>query len=123
MYELVVNSRFAAAHNLRGYRGVCERLHGHNWQVEAVLAAGNLDELGMVADFRDVKKALGEILEDYDHRYLNELPQFEKVNPTTENIARFVAESLAGKLPDGVKVRSIAVRESENCCARYIVPE
>jgi len=123
MYELHVNSRFAAAHNLRGYKGACERLHGHNWRVEAVLTAGKLDEMGMVADFRDLKKALGEILDDYDHRYLNELPQFEKANPTTENIARFIAESLAGKLPDGVTVRSIAVWESENCCARYIIPE
>ena len=123
MYEISVKDQFAAAHNLRGHKGGCENLHGHNWRVKAVLAANRLDELGMVCDFRDVKKALADVLDEYDHCYLNDLPRFRQANPTTENIARFVAEALGEKMSEGVTVRSVTVWESENCYARYVVPQ
>ncbi len=123
MYEISVTDHFAAAHNLRGHKGGCENLHGHNWRVEAILTAENLDGLGMVCDFRDAKRALSGIIEEYDHCYLNELEQFRQSNPTTENISRFIAEALGDKLPEGVRVRSVAVWESESSYARYIVPE
>jgi 6-pyruvoyltetrahydropterin/6-carboxytetrahydropterin synthase len=119
MYELVVSDYFSAAHDLRGYKGKCEALHGHNWKVEATLAGAKLDSLGMVVDFTDVKKALAEILERYDHRYLNETEDFKKINPTTENLARRIYERLAKALPKHVAVKSVTVWESERCCARY----
>jgi 6-pyruvoyltetrahydropterin/6-carboxytetrahydropterin synthase len=123
MYELVVSGDFAAAHNLRGYKGKCENLHGHNWKVEATLASDRLGPLGMVMDFKDVKQALASVLERYDHRYLNEVDDFKEINPTTENMGRIICERLAGKLPEHVSVRSVAVWESEHCCARYVRPE
>ena len=118
-YELVVKTRFAAAHNLRKYHGNCERLHGHNWLVEIVLAAQKLDDLGMVMDFRQAKDLIENIFEKLDHRYLNELGEFSEDNPTTENIARFVYNSLKEKLPPQVRMKKVTAWESEDCGASY----
>ena len=82
MFELIVHRDFSAAHSLRGYKGNCERLHGHNWKVEIRLEAKELDALGMVMDFREVKKAANEVLSRLDHSYLNELPEFQSENPS-----------------------------------------
>jgi 6-pyruvoyltetrahydropterin/6-carboxytetrahydropterin synthase len=119
VYELTVAGSFAAAHRLRGYRGDCEKLHGHNWRVEVCLAAGRLDELGMVVDFREVKAVLGEVLDRLDHGYLNEVPPFDERNPTTENLCRHIAEGLAGRLPGHVAVRRVTCWESQGCSASY----
>ncbi len=119
MYELTIEGDFAAAHNLREYQGECENLHGHNWRVQVQVTARELDRLGMVLDFRELKSALKEVLGELDHRYLNEVPPFDRQNPTTENICRFVAERLASALPGGVSVRYVRCWESERCSARY----
>jgi 6-pyruvoyltetrahydropterin/6-carboxytetrahydropterin synthase len=119
MYELSVEASFAAAHSLRGYRGECERLHGHNWRVEVCLAAEALDELGMVMDFRDVKSMLGGVLAELDHRHLNEVPPFDALNPTTENLCRHVADRLRAGLPPRVAIRRVTCWESDRCSASY----
>ncbi len=119
-YELTVEDHFAAAHNLREYEGECERLHGHNWKVEVRLGADELDELGMVVDFRVVKAALGDILGRLDHEYLNETAPFDTLNPTTENLCRHVAEQLGGRLPSYVRVRRVTCWESDRCSASYL---
>jgi 6-pyruvoyltetrahydropterin/6-carboxytetrahydropterin synthase len=119
MYELVVETDFAAAHNIREYGGNCERLHGHNWKVRVGLRARRLDRLGMVMDFRDVKARLSEVLKALDHQYLNEIEPFRTSNPTTENIARFICERLMKGLPKGVSVGKVTVWESERCAASY----
>ena len=120
MHELVVETDFAAAHNIRAYGGNCERLHGHNWKVRVVLRARRLDRLGMVMDFREVKKRLTEVLAALDHQYLNEIAPFRKVNPTTENISQYIAKHLAKRLRKGVSVSKVTVWESEHCAAAYI---
>lgn len=97
MYTLKVEGAFEAAHNLNGYPGKCAQLHGHNWVVEAVVKGRELDELGMLVDFKDIKQTLKDILERFDHHYLNELSPFKDgVNPTAENLARIIFEELAG---------------------------
>lgn len=120
MYELSVEEHFAAAHNLRGYEGECENLHGHNWRVQLLLAAEELDELGMVMDFREVKKVLKEVLARFDHKYLNEVAPFDSRNPTTENLCRYMAEELQKRLPDRVSVRRVSCWESEECGSSYV---
>lgn len=96
MYTLKVEGAFEAAHKIKEYPGKCARLHGHNWVVEAVVKGRELDELGMLVDFKIIKKALNETLERFDHRYLNELEPFASgVNPTAENLARIIFEELA----------------------------
>ena len=119
MFELVVETDFAAAHNIREYGGNCERLHGHNWKVRVELRARRLDRLGMVMDFREVKARLTEVLKLLDHQYLNELKPFRKKNPTTENIAYFIFGRLSPALPKGVSVGKVTVWESDRCAASY----
>lgn len=119
MYNLIVETSFAAAHNIRGYKGKCEKVHGHNWKVQVVLASEKLDSLGMVIDFKDVKETTHKILSRFDHTYLNELDEFAKENPTTENLARILYNELTKKLPSAITVSKVTAWESENCGASY----
>ena len=118
-YELFIQADFSAAHALRGYKGKCERLHGHNWRVDLRLAGDRLDAGGMLLDFTDAKRILAEVLDPFDHRHLNEVPPFDRVNPSSENIARVVAEAVAERLPKGVRVASVTAWESDRCAATY----
>lgn len=120
MYELKIEAYLAAAHNLREYQGECEALHGHNWKIEVVVRSTELNHIGLAIDFKDLKKATDDILDAMDHCYLNDLPQFADVNPSSENIARFIYEELEKALSDsGVDVYKITAWESEKACASY----
>jgi 6-pyruvoyltetrahydropterin/6-carboxytetrahydropterin synthase len=116
MYEIKVKANFSSAHNLRNYRGKCERLHGHNWNVEAVFAYGKLDKDGLAMDFKEAKAILKSAIEEMDHSYLNELESFRVTNPTSENIAKLIYDKIR-KTSAGIK--SISVWENENSCATY----
>jgi len=123
MYELTVHEAFAAAHRLPNTGGRCERLHGHNWKVEVRVAADQLDESGMVMDFHDVKAALQGVLEELDHRFLNDLPAFQHNLPTAENLARYICSGLAGRLPSPrVRLTRVRVWESEGTAASFSPP-
>jgi len=101
MYELIIKGEFSAAHHLRGYKGKCEKLHGHNYGVELYVHHNNLDKLGIAIDFTILKKLLDRVLTEYDHRYLNKLKDFAKLNPTAENIAYTIHRKIKKKLcPD-----------------------
>lgn len=119
MFKAKIRDSFSAAHSLRGYQGDCERLHGHNYRVEVMVASAELDEVGIVMDFRDLKAALKEVLHEMDHHYLNELGAFENCNPSAEHIARHIYARLKGMLPSGIALSEVAVWENENCCALY----
>lgn len=112
MYELTVRSHFDAAHALQGYPGECCKLHGHTWDVEVSVAGGQLDEIGILYDFKRLKDDLNAVLASYDHAYLNEVPPFDRQNPTAENLARVIYEALAPRLPEGISVSEIGVWES-----------
>ena len=94
MFEIKVIGDFSSAHNLRGYLGRCEELHVHNWKVEVVLFGKRLDKTGMLIDFKKVKATINEILDRLDHKYLNDISYFRKVNPTSENIAKYIYDNL-----------------------------
>lgn len=120
MYEILIKSDFSGAHNLRGYRGRCEKLHGHNWEVEANFEADTLNEIGIAADFKILKSKLRTILEKLDHTYLNKLSAFKRKNPSAENIARFIFEGLKTSIKNkGLFVKSVSVWESNTSCATY----
>lgn len=120
MFEVSVTMNFSAAHNLRGYRGKCEELHGHNWKVELTLSSAKINAIGMVEDFTVIKKKLSEVLVLFDHRYLNELVFFKKINPTSENIARFIYRAMKAKIGrKGVCVCRVKIWETDNSCAVY----
>lgn len=122
MFELLVESGFAAAHRLREYDGACENLHGHNWKVQVILRSPALNHLGMIMDFRDVKRLLTDTLAQFDHAYLNDLAEFREQNPTTELLARDIFQKLAGALSDPVRVARVTVWESERCASSYVAP-
>jgi 6-pyruvoyltetrahydropterin/6-carboxytetrahydropterin synthase len=120
MYELKVITQFAAAHRLENFYGKCEALHGHNWKVEVFIAGERLDSAGLLMDFGVVKAKTREVLEEIDHKYLNELPAFKEQNPSSENLARYLFQRLSDAINrDGVQVRRINVWESDTSCASY----
>lgn len=120
MYELTVRGKFSAAHALRGYAGDCARMHGHNWSVEIVVCAETLGPDGLAVDFRDLKSALDEAVSQLDHRYINEVPPFDEINPSSEHIAKWLFEDMSAKV-DGLGVRLAGVRVGENdtCSVSY----
>jgi len=122
MYLLTVKADFAAAHALREYGGSCERLHGHNWLVEVTVAAGKLDHRGLAVDFSILKSELTKALERFDHRLLNDVPPFDEMNPTSENLARHLAGELDAVLADHdppVRVFEVRVHESTRAFAAW----
>ena len=119
-YTLRISTDFASAHTLRGYPGACSRLHGHNWKVEVEVEARQLDMLGMGLDFKVIKRSAKELVGGLDHRYLNEISPFDKVNPTAENIAAYLYQGLAERLNDErVQVRTVTLWETDRACVRY----
>lgn len=120
MYELKVITQFAAAHQLRNYTGKCEKLHGHNWKVEVILKGEKLNNTGLLIDFKEVKEATDRILEELDHSFLNELPQFKDQNPSSENIAVYIFENLSSKLNNNqIKISKVTAWESDSASASY----
>jgi 6-pyruvoyltetrahydropterin/6-carboxytetrahydropterin synthase len=122
MYEISVEETFAAAHNLRGYKGKCEELHGHNYKVRVTLAGNELDATGLLCDFVHVKQAIQAVIRLLDHKYLNELPPFDTVNPSAENIARYIYDETTKQLPppsNGAGIASIQVWETDAASATY----
>ena len=120
VFELFVKSHFSAAHAIEGYAGDCARIHGHNWMIEVYARCKRLDALGMGVDFRLIERSLEDLLDDLDHRNLNELPDFKGINPTSENIARFIYKGLSGKLNDeDVKISRVKVGETPGAGAFY----
>ncbi len=118
MFTIKITSQFNSAHNLRGYKGKCEELHGHNWKVEVRASSKELDNLGMVIDFKELKSLLMEILDGLDHKYLNNIEYFKNVNPTSENIAKFVYDKIVVAKP-GVNILDVTVWETDTSSATY----
>jgi 6-pyruvoyltetrahydropterin/6-carboxytetrahydropterin synthase len=120
MYEVSVEATFAAAHSLRGYRGKCEDLHGHNYRVRLVVTGAELDNIGLLEDFTVLKKFLRAVCERLDHKYLNELPPFDTVNPSAENLAKFIHDETVKELPaSGARQTSLTVWETDTASATY----
>jgi 6-pyruvoyltetrahydropterin/6-carboxytetrahydropterin synthase len=119
LFRIGIKKHFSSAHYLRGYKGKCEDLHGHNWQVEVTVAGADLDELGMVMDFKLLKQHLSAVLEELDHRLLNEHPHFAEHNPSSEELARYICQKLTEHMKPGITVEHVTVWESEHCWARY----
>lgn len=120
MFQIFVETHFSAGHHLRNYPGNCERPHGHNWKVEITVKASKLDELGMGVDFRTLKNSLGRVMDELDHRNLNEHPDFLDKNPSSENIAVLIFNRLKNDIKsDRYHLYSVTVRETENTGVTY----
>ena len=122
MYELKVVTKFAAAHQLTMVGSKCENMHGHNWKVEVYVTGEKLDAGGVVMDFGEIKKHVAEIMSMLDHKYLNELEFFQQSQPSSENIAAFVAVQLQQRIDNSsVRVSRVTAWESDDASATYIV--
>jgi 6-pyruvoyltetrahydropterin/6-carboxytetrahydropterin synthase len=120
MYEISVESSFSAAHRLKNYQGPCENLHGHNWLVRATVRSEGLNASGLGIDFKVLKERLREILAELDHRDLNAVLDPVNINPSSENIARYIFEKLQSALAGGtVSVARVDVQETPGACASY----
>ena len=122
MYILTVEEFFSSAHQLTGYKGKCENIHGHNWKVVLSVKGEKLDATGLLVDFHDLKKLLNAILQALDHKNLNEIKPFDEMNPSSENIARYVAEKAGGELDRfgrEISIESVTVWESETSRCTY----
>ncbi|MBN1626951.1 MAG: 6-carboxytetrahydropterin synthase QueD [Deltaproteobacteria bacterium] len=120
MYELKIITQFGAAHQLKDTGGECENLHGHNWKIEVHVRGENLDQNGLLVDFKTIKNKTKEIIDRLDHKYLNELEWFKDMNPTSENISRLIYELLSRKINNkDIMVSRITTWESDTACATY----
>lgn len=120
MYEISVERHFDAAHFLRGYRGKCEALHGHRVRVVAKVSASGLDDIGLAYDFTELRRHLDNILARFDHTCLNDVPPFDKINPSSENIATTIYNELKRKLAKApVTIASLEVWESPESWVTY----
>lgn len=123
MFDIYIKTHFAGAHHLRDYPGDCENPHGHNWKVNVTVRATELDHLGMGIDFKQLKKIVKEAVDKLDHRDLNNMTIFRDINPSSENIARYLFGELKGPLShDRYSLHSIEVLETDSSGLIYYGP-
>ena len=124
MYELKVVTHFAAAHQLKMVSEKCENLHGHNWKIEICVAGKDLNKAGVLIDFGELKQHVSVIKAKLDHKFLNELDDFnDKYPPSSENIAHYIATTLQSMIEGtNIQVSRVTAWESENACATYTLP-
>jgi 6-pyruvoyltetrahydropterin/6-carboxytetrahydropterin synthase len=120
MFELTVETIFSAAHQLKGYKGKCERLHGHNWKVQVHVLAEKLNEIDIAIDFHKLKTLTDDVVSALDHGVLNEIFPFTEKNPSSENIAKWVYDALRKKIEnETIQLSAVTVWESETASATY----
>lgn len=120
MYELMIETSFSAAHQLRGYMGKCEQMHGHNWKVQVHVTAERLNEIDIAIDFHELKSLTNEIIASLDHTFLNDIFPFTEKNPSSENIAKWIYDCLKKKINDeNLEVSAVTVWESDSASATY----
>lgn len=120
MYELTIDLNFSAAHQLRGYKGKCENMHGHNWKVQISVMADKLNEIDIAIDFHDLKKIAREVITPLDHSFLNDIFPFTEKNPSSENVAKWIYDSMRKRInTDNLQVSSVTVWESDTASASY----
>lgn len=122
MFEIAVEETFAAGHALRGYKGKCEDVHGHNYRVRIVLAGEKLDNVGLLYDFVELRKHMADVIGSLDHKFLNDFPPFTELNPSAENLAKYFYDELRRRLgtsPNGAALREVTVFETDTTTATY----
>jgi 6-pyruvoyltetrahydropterin/6-carboxytetrahydropterin synthase len=123
MFEVSVEDTFASGHYLRGYRGKCEKPHGHNYKIRITLAGESLDNIGLLYDFRDLKQVMNEVIDRLDHQMLNDIEPFSDLNPSAENMAKYFYDELnarVGNHSDGrVRVTRVKLWETDTTTATY----
>ena len=124
MFEVAVEHEFSAGHALRGYQGKCENIHGHNYKIQIVVAGEKLDSIGLLMDFKNIRTQIHSTADRLDHQFLNELPPFDEINPSAENLAKYFFEEIQQVYQNGnLNVKSVTVWESNKTWATYHLNE
>ncbi|MFH1941351.1 MAG: 6-carboxytetrahydropterin synthase QueD [bacterium] len=119
MYKIFIETHFAASHQLHGYDGPCRALHGHTWKVRVQVTTNRINEIGISFDFKELKTLTESVICRLDHKHINEIPPFDKENPTAENLSRFIFQELKKKLPDHARMSHVTIWESDNYAVSY----
>ena len=121
MFEVTIEETFAAGHALRNYKGKCENVHGHNYRCHVTLEGGDLDSIGLLVDFVELKRVVHSVLDRMDHQWLNEFPPFDVLKPSAENMARYIYDEVCQglKTRDGVRVSFVRLWETDTAFATY----
>jgi len=121
MFEVTIEETFAAGHALRNYRGKCENVHGHNYRCQVTLEGAELDEIGLLVDFVELKRVVHGVLDRLDHQWLNEFPPFDVLNPSAENMARYIYQQVTEglKVREGVRIALVKLWETDTAYATY----
>ncbi len=123
MREVMVQMGFSSAHALRGYQGKCENTHGHNYKVEIYVRGNQLNDIGLLIDFKDLKAATRKVIDYLDHKNINDLPPFDReLNPSAEELAGFFYHEVGRSINDNrVQVYKVRVWETDTCSATYSI--
>jgi 6-pyruvoyltetrahydropterin/6-carboxytetrahydropterin synthase len=120
MFEITAEYSFAAGHALRGYKGKCENVHGHNYRVQVSVAGEQLNSIGLLMDFVDLRAWIKTLVARLDHRFLNDLPPFDQLNPSAENLAKYLCEEIEPQaIKQGLRVNAVTVWETDITSATY----
>jgi 6-pyruvoyltetrahydropterin/6-carboxytetrahydropterin synthase len=121
MFEVTIEETFAAGHALRNYRGKCENVHGHNYRCQVTVEGQQLDSIGLLVDFVELKRVVHSVIDRLDHQWLNEYPPFNEINPSAENMARYIYDEIRLGLGerDGVRLAFVKLWETDTCSAVY----
>ncbi|MGO8736346.1 MAG: 6-carboxytetrahydropterin synthase QueD [Terriglobia bacterium] len=120
IFEISVEYTFAAGHALRNYKGKCENVHGHNYKVRVTLAGDKLNAAGLLIDFVDLRAEIKALTEKLDHRFLNDIPPFDQLNPSAENLAKYICEGIEAQARNqGLQVHGVTVWETDTTSATY----
>ena len=122
MFQISVDESFSAGHALRGYQGKCENPHGHNYKVRITVEGPDLDSIGLLCDFSQLKRVMREIIGGVDHKFLNDQAPFDRINPSAENLAKYFFDETARQMnvaPQGTRIASVTVWETDTASATY----
>jgi len=123
MFEVTVEDSFAAGHYLRNYKGKCENPHGHNYKVRVTLAGTELDKAGLLVDFKDLREVMRQVIDRLDHQMLNDVHPFTELNPSAENLAKYLYDETDGRLRQAtngrVHIKDVTVFETDSTTAKY----
>lgn len=123
VFRTFIETRFSAAHRINGYQGQCGKLHGHTWKVRVQVKTGRINEIGISIDFKELRLLTESVLEKLDHQLINEVAPFDQINPTAENLAKYIYETVAPTLPATLEMNEVIVWESDNYAVSYKASE
>lgn len=119
MYTLSVETMISTAHRLRDYEGPCARIHGHNWQIRLEVQSADIDDVGIVMDFTTLEKYLQQVISPFDHQLINDISPFDQLNPTAENLSKYIYDRIQTLLPSQIKIKKVSVWETERFMVSY----